>query len=214
MTSEIRVPSSILRLLCDSVIDNLGEKSLRLLFTQAGLQPYYSGGPLPPPDDTPSLTLDELNRLFATAFNVFGERGVRPILLRAGRGVAQHFRETNRTLATLAGAAFRVLPADAKIKLVLRRAANIGEESLHMPHQTYDTPEGYFVEIRDSLYAKGIAAQRPVCYFPVGFYGEIVRWATGTNHAVEEVECIAASGQVCRFRVARQPAATGPEAAG
>lgn len=206
MTADVRVPSSILRLLCDSVVDNLGEKSLRLLFTQSGLQQYYSGGELPPADETPSATTDELSGLFATAFRVFGDKGVRPIMLRAGRGVAQHFRETNKTLATLAGAALKVLPTDAKVKLVLSRAAKIGEETLHMPHRTYDTPDGYFVEIEDSIYARGITSDRPVCYFPVGFYGEIVRWATGQTHPVDEVECIATGGGVCRFRVGREPA--------
>ena len=34
----------------------------------------------------------------------------------------------------------------------------------------------------------------------------LLRWATGATYAVDEVECIAASGKVCRFRISRQPA--------
>ncbi len=134
MGNQQRVPSSVIRLVCDSIIDNLGEKSLRLLFNQSGLQQYYSGGELPPSDDTPSATVDELSHLFATSIKIFGARGVKPILLRAGRGSLQHFRESNKTLSALAGAAFKVLPTDAKIKLVLSRSAKIGEELLHAPH--------------------------------------------------------------------------------
>ena len=48
MANQQQVPSSVIRLVCDSIIDNLGEKSLRLLFNQSGLQKYYSGGELPP----------------------------------------------------------------------------------------------------------------------------------------------------------------------
>lgn len=206
MGNEQQVPSSVIRLVCDSIIDNLGEKSLRLLFNQSGLQHYYSGGQLPPNDDSPSATVDELSRLFATSFRIFGDKGVKPILLRVGRNTLQHFRETNKPMAALAGAAFKVLPTDAKIKLVLTRSAKVAEESLHTPHRTYDTPEGYFVEISGCPYCVGTTAEHGICYLPLGFYGEALRWATGSTYPVEEIECIAAGGQVCRFRIAREPA--------
>jgi V4R domain len=206
MASQQQVPSSVIRLVCDSIIDNLGEKSLRLLFNQSGLQKYYSGGELPSADDTPSATVEELSHLFATSIKIFGAKGVRPILLRAGRSSLQHFREHNKTLATLAGAAFKVLPTDAKIKLVLSRSAKIAEELLHTPHRTFDTDEGFFVEISGCPYCAGTTADQGICYFPQGFYAEAMRWATGNNYSVDEPECIAAGGQVCRFRIGREPA--------
>lgn len=206
MANQQQVPSQVLRQVCDSIIDNLGEKSLRLLFAQSGLQRYYSGGELPPFDDTPSATVDELSHLFATSFRIFGDRGVKPILLRAGRNSLKHFRETNKTLSTLAGAAFKLLPTDAKIKLVLARSAKIAEELLHAPHRTYDSAEGFFVEIGSCPYCAGNQAEHGICYFPIGFYGEALRWATGETYPVDEVECIAAGASHCRIRVGRHPA--------
>lgn len=203
-TREQPIPSSILRLFCDSVIDNLGEKSLKLLFTQAGLQHAYNGQ-LPPADDSPSITADELAKLLATGFRIFGDRGIKPILLRAGRNAALHFREHNRTLAALAGAAFKVLPADAKVKLVLSRSAKVSEEQLHMPHRTFDSSEGYFVELRDSIYCEGVTADHAVCYLPQAFYVELLRWATGATYQVNEVQCRAKGDEVCLFRIGRQP---------
>lgn len=206
MTREQPIPSSMLRLFCDSVIDNLGDKSLRLMFTQSGLQHAYSGQ-LPPADDSPSISSDELARLLATGFRVFGDRGVKPILLRVGRNAAAHFRETNRTLSALAGAAFKVLPTDAKIKLVLSRSAKMSEDQLHMPHRVYDTPEGYFVEVRDCIYCEGASADHGVCYLPQAFYVEILRWATGATYAVEETQCRAKGDSVCLFKIGREPVA-------
>jgi hypothetical protein len=206
MTNQQPLPSSVIRLVCDSIIDNLGEKSLRLLFSQSGLQKYYSGGTLPPADDSPSATVGDLSRLFATSLNIFGDKGMRPILLRAGRGSLQHFREHNKTLAALAGAAFKVLPTDAKIKLVLSRSAKVAEELLHAPHRTYDTNEGFFVEISGCPYCVGSKSNHGICYFPQGFYSEAIRWATGQTYPIDEPECVAAGGQVCRIRIGRQPA--------
>lgn len=205
MVRDQQVPSLVLRQVCDSVIDNLGEKSLRMLCTQAGLQRYYSGGELPPADDTPSLTVDELSGLFAAAYRIFGDRGMRPILLRSGRSSAQHFRETNPMLIALAGAAFKVLPTDARIKLILTRSAKLAEEMLHAPHRAYDTPEGYFVEVRACPYCAGTQSQQHICYFPVGFYGDMLRWATGANYTVSEVACMAAGAPACLFQISRQP---------
>ena len=212
MANQQQVPSQVIRQVCDSIIDNLGEKSLRLLFAQSGLQRFYSGGVLPPADDTPSATVDELSYLFATSFRIFGDRGVKPILLRAGRNSLKHFRETNKTLSTLAGAAFKVLPTDAKIKLVLSRSAKIAEELLHAPHRTYDDAQGFYVEIDSCPYCAGNQAEHGICYFPIGFYGEAnpsdVEYATGTGetYPVDEVECIAAGAPHCRIRIGRSPA--------
>ena len=205
MANQQQVPSLVIRQVCDSIVDNLGERSLRLLFAQSGLQRFYSGGELPPADDTPSATVDELSHLFATSFRIFGDKGIKPILLRAGRNSLKHFRESNRTLAALAGAAFKVLPTDAKIKLVLSRSAKVAEELLHAPHKTFDNAEGYFVEIGGCPYCAGTQADHGICYFPLGFYGEAMRWATGATYPVEEVECIAAGSTVCRFRIGREP---------
>ena len=206
MANQQQVPSQVIRQVCDSIIDNLGEKSLRLLFAQSGLQRFYSGGELPPDDDTPSATVDELSHLFATSFRIFGDKGIKPILLRAGRNSLKHFRESNKTLAALAGAAFKVLPTDAKIKLVLSRSAKIAEELLHAPHRTYDDEQGFYVEIGSCPYCAGNQADHGICYFPIGFYGEALRWATGETYPVDEIECIAAGASHCRIRVGRAPA--------
>ena len=205
MANQQQVPSQVIRQVCDSIIDNLGEKSLRLLFAQSGLQRFYSGGELPPDDDSPSATVDELSHLFATAFRIFGDRGVKPILLRAGRNSLKHFRDTNKALSALAGAAFKLLPTDAKIKLVLSRSAKIAEELLHAPHRTYDDADGFYVEIDACPYCAGNQSDHGICYFPIGFYGEALRWATSETYPVDEVECIAAGAPHCRIRIGRQP---------
>jgi hypothetical protein len=198
---EQRVPSSIVRAVADSITENLGEKSLRLLFKQSGLDRYYAEGQLPPDDDTPSATRDEFANLFTVAFSIFGDRGIKPILLRAGRQGLHLFRQHNRTLAALAGAAFKVLPTDPKIKLVLSRSAKAAEEAFYSPHRTGDMPGGYWVEIDSSPYCHGITADHGVCYIPVGFYGEALKWATGGDYEVTEPLCRAKGDTHCRFEL-------------
>jgi hypothetical protein len=198
---EQRVPSSIIRAVADSITENLGEKSLRLLFRQSGLDQYYADGQLPPDDETPAATRAEFEKLFTVAFSIFGDRGIKPILLRAGRQGLHLFRQHNKTLSVLAGAAFKILPTDPKIKLVLSRSAKAAEEALYSPHRTGEMPGGYFVEIENSPYCAGTTSDHGICYIPVGFYGEALKWATGNDYQVDETLCRAKGDPFCRFEI-------------
>ena len=208
MTDEPRIPSHLLRILCESIIENLGQRSLRLLFARAGIEGRYKDDQLPPNDDTPSITTTQFGKVFNTAFEIFGDKGVKPILMRAGREGIHHLRQHNKTLDVLAGAAFKILPTDAKIKLLLGRIAKVGQEQLHVPHRFYDTPEGYFIEIDNSPFCAGLSGfDHGICYVPLSIYAEGMRWATGRSYAVEEIECHAMGNEKCRFRVSREPIA-------
>ena len=205
MADEQRIPSNLLRIVCESIIENLGQRSLRLLFARAGIEGRYNDNELPPDDDSPSITVAQFGSLFDTAFQIFGDKGVKPILLRAGREGLHHLREHNKTLDVLAGAAFKILPADAKIKLLLGRIAKVGEEQLHVPHRFYDSTEGYFIEINDSPFCVGQHGyDHGICYVPQAIYSEAMRWATGKTHSVDELECKAKGHARCLFRVGRE----------
>lgn len=44
-------------------------------------------------------------------------------------------------------------------------------------------------------------ADEPVCWYTVGLIQAIFAWATGSEHAVEEIVCRAAGGDACKFRI-------------
>jgi predicted hydrocarbon binding protein len=206
MTDEPRIPSHLLRALCESIIENLGQRSLRLLFARAGIEGRYKGDDLPPNDDTPSITPTQFGNVFTNAFEIFGDKGIKPILMRAGREGIHHLREHNKTLDVLAGAAFKILPHEAKVKLLLSRVARVGQEQLHVPHHFSDTPEGYFMEIRNSPFCAGLSGyDHGVCYVPQAVYAEGMRWATGKSYAVDELECGAMGHDRCLFRISKEP---------
>lgn len=205
MADEPRIPSHLLRIVCESIIENLGQRSLRLLFARAGIEGRYKDDQLPPDDDSPSITTDQFAKVFTNAFEIFGDKGIKPILMRVGREGIHHLREHNKALDVLAGAAFKILPTDAKAKLLLGRVAKVGNEQLHVPHRFYDTPEGYFIEIHDSPFCAGLNGyDHGVCYVPQSIYAEGMHWATGKTYAVDEIECRAMGHEKCVFRVSRE----------
>jgi predicted hydrocarbon binding protein len=42
-----------------------------------------------------------------------------------------------------------------------------------------------------------------VCHIPASIIEEMIEWATGQKHLVEETACVATGDAACRFRIAR-----------
>lgn len=207
---EKRIPSLLLNILFRQVDEMMGHRSLIMLLRQAELSQYVEH--LPPMDDTPSITLAEYSRLLANVYEIFGARGARPIFLRGGRLGAAEIRRQRPGQFALAGTALKFLPAATRMRLVLERLAEQGEDLYGTPHKVYEEEDAFFVEMRDCPYcadiarrreAEGKAITKPVCHIPASAIDEMIEWATGQKHLVEETACIAIGDPACRFRVAR-----------
>jgi predicted hydrocarbon binding protein len=98
------------------------------------------------------------------------------------------------------------------MRLVLERLAEQGEELFGTPHHPYEEEAAFVVEMENCPYcaeiarrgqAEGRAIARPVCHIPAAAIEEMMEWATGEKHLVEETACIALGEPTCRFRIAK-----------
>ena len=98
------------------------------------------------------------------------------------------------------------------MQLVLERVAEQGEDLYGTPHHLIEDAHAYVIEMPDCPYCaeitrRSLAGNRPiakaVCHIPVAAVSEMVEWATGQKHLVEEVECIALGAPACRFRISK-----------
>jgi predicted hydrocarbon binding protein len=207
---ENRIPSLLLNILFTQVDEMMGRRSLIMLLRQAGLAEYIDN--VPPMDDSPSITVDQYSGLLANIYEIFGARGARPIFLRGGRLGATEIRRQRPAQFAVAGTALKLLPAARRMKLVLDRLADQGEELYGTPHYLREEEIAFFIEMPDCPYCAEIARRRvegsrpvtkPVCHIPVAAIAEMVEWATGQKHLVEEVACIAVGDPECRFRISK-----------
>jgi hypothetical protein len=207
---EKRIPSLLLSNLFSQVDEMMGRRSLIMLLREAGLEEYVDR--LPPMNDTPSITVPEYSRLLADVCDLFGVQSARPIFTGGGRLSAAEIRRQRPAQFVLTGTALRFLPAATRMRLVLERLVEQGEDLVGTPHHFYEEDDAFIVEMEDCPYCaeidrrareEGTVIGRPVCHIPAAIVEEMMEWATGQKRLVEETACIALGDRACRFRIAK-----------
>lgn len=212
---EKRIPSLLLGVLLAQVEEMMGRRSLIMLLRQADLAEYIDAPP--PIDETPSITVEQYSTLLAQVYGIFGARGARPIFLRGGRFSAAEIRRQRPARFAVLGTALRLLPVAKRMEIVLDKLAEQGEELYGTPHLLDEEENAFIIEMPDCPYCaeiarshtgEGNAAQnmpisRPVCHIPMAAVAEMMEWATGQRHLVEEVACIARGDPACIIRVSK-----------
>ncbi len=210
---EKRIPALILHILFNLVDEMMGHHSLVMLLRQAGLEQYINNPP--PLDESPSITVPEYSRLLAHIYEIFGPRGSKPLFSRGGRMAAAELRQHHPTRFTVAGTALKLLPTHKRMQLVLEQLCKEGEAVYGTPHLLEENDSYFDLVMPVCPYCAEIATRanatkqpviRPVCHIPAAVIGEMMQWATGENHPVQEVECIALGARACRFRVSKEAA--------
>ena len=207
---EKRIPSMLLNILFAQVDEMMGRRSLIMLLRQAGLAEYIDS--FPPMDDTPSITINEYSSLLANIYDIFGARGARPIFLRGGRLGSAELRRQRPAQFAFAGTALKLLREPKRMEIVLKRLAEQGEEMYGSIYHLHEEDDAFFLEIGQCAYCAEITRRsqaqnkpvtKPVCHIPASIVEEMMEWATGQKHQVEEVACIAQGAPTCRFRVSK-----------
>lgn len=207
---ERRIPSLLLNILLAQVEEMMGRRSLRMLLRQAGLAEYVDQ--VPPKDDSPSITIEQYSSLLANIYEIFGAKGSRPIFLRGGRLGAVEMRKQRPAQFAVAGTALKLLPSARRMRLVLEKLAEQGEDLYGSPHHLREEDPAFFIEMPDCPYCAEITRRsfsenrpiaRPVCHIPVAAVSEVIEWTMGRKHLVEEVDCIALGATACRFRISK-----------
>lgn len=207
---EKRIPSMLLNILFAQVQEMMGRRSLIMLLRQAGLSQYVNS--VPPMDDTPSIAIDEYSKVLANIYDIFGPQGARPIFLHDGRLEAAELRRQRPAQFAVAGTALKLLPTAKRMQILLDRLAEQSTEMYGASYHLAEHNEAFFLEIAACPYCAEISRRsqrekkpvaRPVCYIPAAIVDEMIEWATGEKHLVEEIACIAQGAPACRFRVAK-----------
>lgn len=210
IVEDKRIPSLLLNILFTQVEEMMGRRSLIMLLRQAGLADYVDR--LPPMDDTPSITLDQYSQLLADIYEIFGAQGARPIFLRGGRLGSAELRRQRPAQFAVSGIALRLLSTNRRIQFVLDRLVEQGTDMYGASYHLEEQENAFFLQMTQCPYCVEITRRRaaenkpvtkPVCHIPAAVIAEMIEWATGNRHLVQEIACIATGDPACRFRVSK-----------
>jgi hypothetical protein len=207
---EKRIPSMLLNNLFCQVDQTMGHRSLILLLRRAGLSRYIDN--LPPLNESPSIKVEQYSELLATVYELFGARSAQALFLRDGRLSAEELRRQRPAQFALTGPALKLLSSGKRMQIVLDKLVEQTREIFDVPCNLHEDLDAFLFDIRDCPYCAEITRRsgeqnkplsKPVCHIPAAMLEEMVEWATGEKHLVEEVACIAQGAPACRFRVGR-----------
>jgi predicted hydrocarbon binding protein len=203
---EIKVDNLIMRVFLETIENIIGLNGLKSILNYAHLGKYIEN--YPPDDDKPEIPMKDLQRLYISLHEMFGNVGARSLQWRVGRQNVYRGLEKRPRIAKAMRLACRLVPETTKMRLALERlveymktaSSNHSDVSLVEIHEQEDC----FIFIqRENLESEGIESQTPVCGVALGIIEALVEWVTGHPHEVKEIECRAMGGSADVFRISK-----------
>lgn len=177
----------------------MGERGLKVVLRQAGMERYVDE--LPPNDLEQGVSTTEYAALNQAVEEFYGRAG-KGMLKRIGRASFRYGVEEQTALMGVAGAALKLMPQKTRIKFILTQTA---KSLMDVNNETYievqETPEGFIFADFTCGVCCGRKAEHLICHLYIGSISEAVKWATGHDYEVREIECRAMGAEACRFLV-------------
>ena len=194
-----RFTNALMRQAIMAIGQVMGQQGLKIVLRQAGLERYVDE--LPPDDLEQDVSTVDYAALNQAVEEFYGRAG-KGMLQRIGRASFRYGVEEQATLMGVAGAALKVMPQKARIKFILTQMAkSLMDVNQDTSIVVQETPQGFVF----ADFTCGVCccrkAEHPICHLYIGSISEAVKWATGQEYEVREIECRAMGAEACRFLV-------------
>jgi bacteriochlorophyll 4-vinyl reductase len=194
-----RFTNALMRQAIMAIGQVMGERGLKIVLRQAGLERYVDE--LPPDDLEQDVSTVDYAALNQAVEEFYGRAG-KGMLQRIGRASFRYGVEEQATLMGIAGTAIKLMPQKTRIKFILTQMAkSLMDVNQDTSIKVQETPQGFVF----ADFTCGVCccrkAEHPICHLYIGSISEAVKWATGQEYEVREIECRATGAEACRFLV-------------
>jgi hypothetical protein len=198
-----RVQNSIMRLALTSTEIAVGKSGYYAVLHVSGLDAYAET--LPPDSHDVDIPGEHFAALFNGIITMYGEGPARGLFRRWGTAFATTAIK-RRPSAALLKPFLRVLPLQRRVRTILDAVIGEANQARGVPlHTLQAATDHYTITFRDCLYCDGLHPTEPICYAIVGTLETVLKWGTGRDFIVNEVQCHARGADACVFKVSKQP---------
>jgi divinyl protochlorophyllide a 8-vinyl-reductase len=197
------VENSIMRLAMSSTEATLGKNGYHAVVHVAGLDRLLET----PPPDNPKLETpgDDFSALLNAILNMYGESSTRGLFRRWGVAFGTTAVK-RRPSAKLLKPMLALLPLQRRVRTLLDALVNEANTARGAGlHTLTDKPDQYVLTFNDCLYCAGMYPSEPICFTIVGILEATLKWGTGRDFTVREVQCQARGAVACVFEIDKQP---------
>ncbi len=197
-------PNKLARIYIGAIEEVMGKNGLNAILNLAGLAHLIDN--YPPDNFDKQFDFADFSALCWALEEMYGPRGGRGLELRAGRA---GFALGLPGFGPLAGAgdlAFKVLPLGAKLKAGIPALAKIFTQFSDQVSEVEDKGDYYTYTMKPCPNCWGRTSDRPICFAGMGVIEEGLHWVSGgRKFRVDEIECIAAGGNICTYAIYKEP---------
>ena len=193
------------RIALEAYEEIMGKKGLNDILNLAGLSWLIDN--YPPDNLGREFDFTDFTAIYVALDEMYGPRGGRGLALRAGRAI---FNDALRTFGALAGVgdrAFKVLPLQMKLRIILIAFAKIFSQVSDQFSTVNETENEFIWTVHRCPICWGRHdVDEPVCYILTGLLQAMMRWTSGgLTFRLNESKCVAVGDEVCEFVIRKDP---------
>lgn len=197
-------PNKIARLALISLEDVMGRNGVNALLNLAGTKHLVNA--YPANDYKREFPFQDMAKIMEGMETMYGQRGARGMLLRAGRYAFNLGLKEFGPLLGVGDLALKLMPMTIKMKITLNLTAQTFARFSDQPTRTEERKGQFLYVIEKCPVCWGRHVDKPGCYIAQGILEEALSWVTGgRNFKVEQLESYAAGGNACIFAIDKEP---------
>ncbi len=207
MSDEKKTDNFLMRCWLETIQNIVGPNGLKSVLNYAHLEEYIDN--FPPDNDLLEVPTIDARNLFLSLYELFGSKGSRSLSLQAGKEFARIGIEGRSGLVKAVLVAARLAPEKTKMRLVLEKTVDTGNKwytssEIRPVIELQENDNYFFIVHKDRFESDGITSQEPVCGIYTGMLQFLMKWITGHEHEVKEMECRAMGNPSDVFRIEKE----------
>lgn len=203
-TSGYYYPNNMGRIVLSALEDVMGRNGVNALLTLAKLRHLVNN--FPPNNLEKGFPFEDFGAITQALDDMYGPRGGRGLGIRSGRAAFKYALREFGAVLGIADLAFRLLPLGMKMKVGLNTFAETFNKFSDQVVRLEEDEEHFIWIIERCPVCWGRTVDTPCCHAAVGILQEGAHWLSGgKSFRVEEVECIAAGDETCKFLMDKRP---------
>ena len=207
MAVDLKYPNSNLYVLILAAEEVLGKNGLASILNKGKLS--YLVGKYPPNDMKPEVPFSLYGQVQQAIEEFYGLRGARAILMRVGRALFRYSLHEQPTLMGIASLGLKALPQEARQKLILSRLVDAASNHFNMPSELAETDDSFMITRTacPCQFRPRDPQSGPCDHVTIGTTQEALRWATGREFRVTQVQCLNIGDPLDEFQIDKTPQA-------
>ena len=183
----------------------VGKNGLAAILKHAGLDELINS--FPPKNREKAFDFSYYSAINHAIRDIYGERGSRVLLLRAGRATFDELLKSYNAMLGAADLAMKLVPLKVKLSLGLNAVAKVFNSVSDQQTSVEDNESEFIYSVHNCPACWGFeGVDSPICFMQVGLIKEGLKWlSNGKEFDVYENTCHAMGAEACTFVIHKEP---------